>query len=162
MKLDVLDIKILAALQREGRITKLRLAEEVALSPSACFERVRRLEQAGYIRGYHAVIDLARLIQTCTIFVEVTLRTHEAGDFERFESAIVKVPEVVECFAIGGGMDYVLKVVTLNIEHYQRLIDELLAAEIGIERDFAYIVTKPVKSAHEMPIHYLLERTTPQ
>jgi Lrp/AsnC family transcriptional regulator of ectoine degradation len=156
MKLDALDLKILTALQREGRITKLRLADVVALSPSACFERVRRLEAAGYIRGYHANVDLARIVRTSTVFVEVTLRSHEAADFQRFEMVIAEVPEVLECYAIGGGVDYILKVIATDIEHYQKIMEGLLAGGIGIERYFTYIVTKPVKRQLEYPIHSLL------
>ena len=83
MKLDPIDLKIIAALQSDGRVTKLRLAELVSLSPSACFERLRRLEQAGYVKGYHAVVDLARIVRTTTALVEITLARHEAADFAR-------------------------------------------------------------------------------
>jgi Lrp/AsnC family transcriptional regulator of ectoine degradation len=76
MQLDPLDLKILAALQREGRITKLRLSELVNLSPSACFERVKRLESAGYIRGYHAELDIGRIVRTSIVLVEIRLKGH--------------------------------------------------------------------------------------
>lgn len=118
MKLDDIDLKILAALQRDGRVTKLRLGELVNLSPSACFERLRRLEQSGYVRGYHADIDLNRVVHTTTALVEITLGRHEAADFEHFEAAIAAAPEILECYSIGGGIDYVLKVVAVDIEHY--------------------------------------------
>jgi Lrp/AsnC family transcriptional regulator, regulator of ectoine-degradation genes len=158
VKLDAIDIKILAALQRDGRITKLRLADEVNLSPSPCWERMRRLERAGYIRGYHAEIELSRIIRHVTVFVEITLESHAASDFARFESAVTDVPEVVECHAIGGGVDYLLKVLALDIAHYQELIDRLLEARIGIARYFTYVVTKPVKTGREVPFRQLLDR----
>ncbi len=157
MKLDAFDVRILAALQRDGRMTKLRLADEIGLSPSPCWERMRRLEQAGLIRGYHAHIDHERILHTTTILVEITLRSHQARDFERFQDAIARVPEVIECYATGGGVDYILKVVTLDIEHYQRIIDSLLEAEIGIDRYFTYIVTREVKRSSGLPLGYLLE-----
>lgn len=156
MKLDPLDLKILAALQDDGRITKLRLAEIVHLSPSACFERLRRLEQAGYVKSYHAEIDLNRVVQTTTALVEVTLDRHGAADFSRFEQAINETPEVVECYSIGGGIDYILKVVAVDIDHYQSVIDRLLAADVGISRYFTYFVTKLVKRRLSYPIHTLL------
>lgn len=158
MKLDAFDVRILAALQRNGRITKLRLAEEIGLSPSPCWERMRRLEKAGLIRGYHADIEHERILHTATILVEITLRSHQARDFERFQDAIMDIPEVVECHATGGGIDYLLKVVTLDIDHYQRIIDGLLAADIGIDRYFTYIVTREVKRSPGLPLAHLLER----
>lgn len=158
MKLDAFDVRILAALQRDGRITKLRLAEEIGLSPSPCWERMRRLEKAGLIRGYHADIDHDQILHTATILVEITLRSHQASDFERFQNAIADIPEIVECFATGGGIDYLLKVVALDIDHYQRIIDGLLAAEVGIDRYFTYIVTREIKRERGLPLTHLLER----
>ena len=155
-RLDGIDLKILGTLQREGRITKQALAERVNLSPTPCWERLKRLEKAGYIKGYHAEIDLAKLAGVTTVLVEVTLKQHRLEDFERFERAIGQVPEVVECAATGGGIDYLLKIVTVDIDSYQRLIDELLAAGIGIERYFTYVVTRSVKAASQPPVELLL------
>lgn len=156
MKLDPVDIKILAALQDDGRITKLRLAEVVHLSPSACFERLRRLEQAGYVTGYHAEIDPTRVVPMTTALVEITLTSHATADFMRFENAIGATPEVVECYSIGGGIDYILKVVAIDINHYQGLMDRLLAADIGIAKYFTYFVTKLVKRQLAYPLQTLL------
>ncbi|MCA1940324.1 MAG: Lrp/AsnC family transcriptional regulator [Caenispirillum bisanense] len=158
MKLDALDLKILCALQEDGRITKLKLAERVALSPSACFERMRRLEQAGFVTGYHADLDLAKLVRVSFVFVEVTLKTHRSSDFQRFEAHVQEVPEILECYAIGGGVDYMLKVVATDIAHYQAVIDALLDAEVGVDRYFTYIVTKPVKRRLDYPVRELLRR----
>jgi len=158
LKLDAFDIRILAALQRDGRMTKLRLADEIGLSPSPCWERMRRLEDAGLIRGYHADIDAERLLPITLILVEITLRSHHAGDFERFQAAVGEIPEIIECHATGGGIDYLLKVVALDIDHYQRLIDGLLTAEVGIDRYFTYIVTRQVKTSAGLPLNHLLAR----
>lgn len=157
MKLDPIDLRILAALQAEGRITKLTLSEKVNLSPSACFERLRRLEQAGYIKGYHADIDLNRIVKTTTALVEVTLGRHETTDFTHFEQAIAAAPEVLECYSIGGGIDYILKVVVVDIDHYQAVIDRLLSADLGIAKYFTYFVTKPVKRQLAYPLHSYLD-----
>ena len=156
-KLDAFDVRILAALQRNGRITKIKLAEEIGLSPSPCWERMRRLEASGLIRGYHADIELERLLHTATILVEVTLRSHTAEDFARFERAVGEVPEIVDCYATGGGIDYLMRVITLDIDHYQRVIDGLLLAEVGIDRYFTYIVTKQVKASTGAPLTALLD-----
>ena len=109
--LDRIDLQILAILQREGRISKAELAERVGLSPSTCHERMRRLQKQKAILSYHANVNLRAIAHTQTFFVEVTLKTHRAYDFRRFESFIAKVPEIVECHALGGGIDYLVKVV---------------------------------------------------
>lgn len=156
LKLDEFDVRILIALQRDGRITKLKLAEEIGLSPSPCWERMRRLERAGLIRGYHADLDLHRIVKTESFFVELSLRNHQASDFQRFETAIQAVPEIIECYAVGGGVDYVLHAITTGIEQYQRLMERLLEADIGILRYFTYVVTKPIKRQREFPLRGLL------
>jgi Transcriptional regulators len=154
MKLDKIDMKILSALQEDGRMTKLRLAEAVNLSPTACWERLSRLEKGGVIAGYTARINAECFMRLTTVLVEITLRSHQQADFQRFEAAILKEPMVVSCDATGGGIDYILKVVSVDIDAYQRLIDRLLKLDLGIERYFTYVVTKNVKSSD--PIQSLL------
>ncbi len=156
LKLDRIDLAILSVLQRHGRITKLALAEQVHLSPTPCWERLKRLEEAGVITGYHARVALAKIAPSATVWTEVTLRKHGREDFGRFEAAVAATPEIVECWAIGGGIDYLMKVVTRDVDGYQRLIDSLLEADVGIDRYFTYIVTKAVKEAAAMPIDSLV------
>jgi Lrp/AsnC family transcriptional regulator, regulator of ectoine-degradation genes len=146
MKLDRYDLAILRILARDGRITKSRLAEEVNLSISPAWERVRRLEESGVIRGYRADVDWVRTFKGSRIIVEVTLERHTAQDMRRFEERVAAAPEVAQCHATGGGVDYVLHVMSRDIDHYQRFIDTLLTDELGIGRYFTYIVTKVVKS----------------
>lgn len=145
MKLDRIDLRILEAVQQEGRITKLALAEKVGLSPTPAWLRLRKLEKAGIIAGYHAAVDLRLVVPLTAVLVEVTLRSHRQADFDRFERAVRDLPEIVACWSVGGGVDYLLKVVCRDIDAYQRLIDGLLARELGIERYFTYIVTRTVK-----------------
>ncbi|MBZ6076650.1 Lrp/AsnC family transcriptional regulator [Microvirga puerhi] len=146
MKLDKIDLKILTALQKDGRMTKLRLAEAVNLSPAACWERLSRLEKGGVITGYVARINPDSFARRLTVLVEVMLRSHQQIDFQRFEEAILKEPAIISCDATGGGVDYILKVVSDSIDSYQRLIDKLLALDLGIERYFTYVITKNVKT----------------
>jgi Lrp/AsnC family transcriptional regulator of ectoine degradation len=146
MKLDKIDLKILSALQNDGRMTKLRLAEAVNLSPAACWERLNRLEKAGVIAGYSARINLDKVVRRTTVLVEIMLKSHQQADFQRFEAAILKEPTVVACDATGGGVDYILRVAADDIDSYQRLIDRLLQLDLGIERYFTYVVTKSVKA----------------
>lgn len=156
LRLDAIDLKILDAVQRDGRITKLALAERVGLSPTPCWMRLRKLEQAGIISGYHARLALRVVAPVTTVMMEVTLGNHRQGDFDRFERAIRDVPEVVACWSVGGGVDYLLRVVARDIDAYQRLVDALLAREIGIDRYFTYIVTKTVKDDTVLPVDGLI------
>jgi Lrp/AsnC family transcriptional regulator of ectoine degradation len=150
MKLDKIDLRILSVLQGDGRITKLKLAEAVHLSPAACWERLRRLEAAGVIRGYTATIDMEKIARRVTVLVEITLKSHRQTDFQLFEAAVGREPDIVSCHATGGGIDYMLKIVVPDIDAYQKTIDRLLASEIGIDRYFTYVVTKTVKESPEL------------
>lgn len=148
-KLDRIDISILAHLQRNGRITNIELAEAVALSPSPCLKRVKRLEKNGYIISYNACIDLAKLGETSTIFTEVTLGDHYKSDFARFEKSIQTVEEVIECHLVSGGYDYLLKFLTRGVSHYQAVIEDILEQDIGVAKYFSYIVIKtPVQKLY--------------
>lgn len=145
MRLDRYDIKILQILNQQGRITKSGLAEAINLSISPCWERVKRLEESGVIQGYTARINPDLLFKRSPVLVEMSLKQHNIAAFDRFEAAIQACPEVVECYATGGGIDYILKVMCKDIDQYQRLIDRWLTSDLGIERYFTYIVTKTIK-----------------
>lgn len=145
MKLDKIDMNIIRTLQADGRMTKLRLAEAVNLSPAACWERLHRLESSGVITGYGARVDIEKFARQTTCLVEVTLKSHQQIDFERFESAVMQEPSIVACDATGGGIDYILRIVSQDIEAYQQLIDRLLSLNLSIDRYFTYVVTKSVK-----------------
>lgn len=145
LKLDDRDLKILSILQREGRIPKATLAERVNLTPTPCWERLKRLEDAGIIESYGARISLRAFGPLTVVFVQIELESHQAEDFSRFEAAVGNIDRIVECWAIGGGMDYMLKVITRDLEDYQKLIEDLLAARIGVRRYYSYVVTARVK-----------------
>lgn len=158
IKLDDRDIKILSILQREGRIPKAALAERVNLTPTPCWERLKRLEDSGIIESYGARIALRAFGPITIVFVEVELESHQAEDFKRFEKAIIDIPQIVECWAVGGGIDYMLKVMTRDLETYQQLIEDLLAAKVGVNRYFSYVVTMPVKDT-PLPVGVVAEPT---
>lgn len=144
--LDIIDIRILSALQQHGRTSKSQLAELVNLSPTPCWVRLNKLKSAGLIRGYRTDIDLDRIADLTKVVVTISLKTHQKLDFDRFEKYIHKTDEIIECDATGGGSDYVLKVITRNLTEFQSLIEQLLNADIGIDRYFIYILTRNVKS----------------
>jgi len=157
IKLDEYDLKILRILQRHGRTTKVKLAEEVGLSPSPTWERLSRLEKAGVITGYQACIDPKTFGSMTTVMVEVLLKHHGVEDFKRFESVIAERSEVVECLATGGVVDYIMRVVVRDIDTYQRFMDNLLESGVGIDRYFSLVVTKPVKAYTGLPLDRLAE-----
>lgn len=152
LRLDDRDMRILEILQTEGRIAKTALAQRVNLSPTPCWERLKRLEAAGIIEGYGARISLKAFAPLSVVFMEAELESHTAADFARFEHAIQVIPEVVECWAVGGGIDYLMKIVTRDITAYQALVDRLLASAIGLKRYYTYVVTKPAKQAPMPPL----------
>jgi Lrp/AsnC family transcriptional regulator of ectoine degradation len=156
IKLDDRDIAILRILATDGRITKAALAEKVGLTPTPCWDRLKKLEKAGLIDGYGARFNLRKIAPHVTVFVAAELGDHTAARFRAFEDAMNRYDEVVACWALGGGFDYILQIVTKDIDAYQRLIDTMLDAKIGLSRYFTYIVTKPVKGAGAPPLAALL------
>ena len=151
-KLDRIDLRILAHLQRNARMTNVELADAVGLSTSPCLTRVKRLEKAGYIAGYGAEIEMKKLGETTAIFTEVTLADHRMQDFARFETAVRGVDEVLECHLVSGGYDYMLRFMTRSIQHYQEVMEDLLSRNVGIEKYFSYIVIKTVFTRRHVPL----------
>ncbi len=144
--LDAVDVRILSTVQRHGQISKTRLSELVNLSATPCWIRLERLKKAGYITGYRGEIAIDKIIDPSKFIVTISLKTHNRADFQRFESCIQSVDEIVECSATGGGSDYVMKVITASLHNFQDLMEDLLNKEIGIERYMIYFVTRDVKS----------------
>lgn len=156
LKLDDRDIAILRVLATEGRITKSALAARVGLSATPCWERLAKLERAGLIEGYGARFNLRKLGPSVTVFVVVEIADHTAASFRAFEAAMQRYDEVIGCWALGGGYDYLMQVVTRDVEAYQALIDAMLDARLGLARYHSYIVTKPVKPLSAPPFALLL------
>lgn len=154
-KLDRIDLKILGVLQENGRITNAALADQVGLSASPCLQRVKRLEGAGYIKGYGALVDIGKLADAITVFTEVTLSDHRREDFQTFEAGIARFPEVVECHLVSGGYDYLLKVLAPSVSGYQATMERVLDARIGIEKYFSYIVIKSPIEGRPAPLGVL-------
>ena len=147
LSLDATDIRILSAVQQHGQLSKTRLAALVNLSATPCWARLDRLKAAGYIRGYHADLALERIVDFTQIVVTVSLGSHRKVEFDRFEDHIRKLDEVIHCIATGGGMDYVMTMVTPNLAGFQALMDDMLSADLAIEKYMTYIATRHVKSS---------------
>ncbi|EJZ22679.1 Lrp/AsnC family transcriptional regulator (plasmid) [Rhizobium sp. Pop5] len=158
MKLDRIDVKILTALQTNGRITNAALSEMVNLSPSPCLLRVKKLQAEGYIEGYSAQINIGKLGQTLTVFTEITLKNHRHLDFARFLAAIEKVDQVIECHLVSGGYDYLVKFVTAGIDEYQAIMERLLDSQIGIDKYFSFVVLKSPLIKGHLPLASLFQQ----
>jgi DNA-binding Lrp family transcriptional regulator len=154
--LDQFDIKILAYLQREGRCSNVELAAAVGLSESPCLHRTKRLQEAGIIRGYGADVVLEKLGSHVIVFSEVTLSSHRPHDFRKFETGAGRYREIVECYNISGGYDYLLKIVAPNVACFQALMERLLEDEIGIEKFASRIVLRQPLGQREYPLSVLI------
>jgi Lrp/AsnC family transcriptional regulator of ectoine degradation len=144
--LDATDIRILSAVQQHGQLSKARLAEIANISQTPCWARLDRLKAAGFIRGYHADIALERICEFTQVVVTVSLTRHRKADFDRFESFICQQDEITECIATGGGMDYVMKVISPTLAAFQSLMQVMLDADLGVDRYMTYIATRSVKA----------------
>jgi len=142
--LDQIDIKILAALQRDGRQTVEKLAKMVDLSSRACLERVRRLEAAGIIAGYRAVVELAQLSRPVNVFAEIVLEKQaQQGQLERRLAAI---EEVVECWEVSGTVDYIARFVCPDLASYQALTTKMIDdPNLGIARIVSHVALRAVR-----------------
>ncbi len=160
LRLDDRDIAILSVLTREGRISKAELAKRVNLSATPCWQRLKRLEDAGLITGYRAEVALARITPHVIIFVTVELESHRPESFQQFERAITRLDEVVNCWSLGGGYDYLMQVITRDVAAYQALIDGLLESRAGVKRYFSYVVTKSVKTGAAPPLAALMDESS--
>jgi Lrp/AsnC family transcriptional regulator, regulator of ectoine-degradation genes len=155
-RLDKIDLELLGILARDGRISKSELARRVGLGPTSCWDRIQKLEKAGVITGYHADVSLRALGPSVTVFVTVELGEHRSQSFDQFEREIARHDEIIGCWALGGGYDYLIQVVTRDIDTYQALMDAVLDQRAGVSRYFSYIVTKPVKDSPP-PFDFLLQ-----
>lgn len=157
--LDRFDIKILEHLQREGRCSNVELAAAVSLSESPCLLRTRRLQEIGVIRSFGADVALEKLGDYVIVFSEVTISSHQVCDFRKFEEGAGKYPEIVECYNVSGGYDYLLKIVAPSVAYFQALKERLLEDDIGIERFSSRIVLRQPVDRREYPLSILISRT---
>ncbi len=149
---DAIDLRILALLQANARLTNQALADAVHLSPSACLARVRRLEKAGVVQGAHAAIDVERVRPLLVVFAEVTLANHRLEDFTRFEAAIAALPEVVAADQVSGGFDYLLKVAVADINAWRQLADRLLVDGSGVAKIISHVRMAETKRFSGYPL----------
>jgi Lrp/AsnC family transcriptional regulator, leucine-responsive regulatory protein len=151
-ELDEIDRKILALLQANARVANIELAEKVGLSPSPCLRRVRELEEEGVIRRYVTLLDPTRVGLPVSVFVNVTLDRQIEPALEKFEAAILKRPEVMECYLMTGDFDYLLRVVTADLSAYERFLVENLTRVPGVASIRSSFALKQVKYSTALPL----------
>ena len=150
--LDRTDRKILAALQQDGRIAGVELADKIGLSPTATGERLRRLVREGYVTGYRAMLDPHKLGLDLLVFVEVYLDKTTPDAFERFAAAVRRAPEVLECHMVAGGFDYLIKTRVADMGAYRRFLGEVVLALPAVRETRTYAVMEEVKSDGVLPL----------
>ncbi len=153
MNLDKFDRKILEALQAEGRLSNLELAERIGLSPSPCLRRVRALEESGLIAGYRAVLDARKLGLSIMALLHISMDKHTPERFAHFEAAIAALPEVLECLLITGqDADYQLKVVIRDMDAYQELLLNRITRIEGVSGVHTSFVLRHVVDKTALPV----------
>jgi len=148
---DSIDRKILALLQEDGRLTVTDLAARVGLSLSPCHRRLRDLERAGVIRGYRALVNPAAVGLTFQALVLVTMRQEDRDTLLGFEAAVAGIPQVIQAQRLFGDPDYLLRIVTADLQAYQQLEDDVLAALPGVQRLNSTLVMKQVVDERPLP-----------
>jgi DNA-binding Lrp family transcriptional regulator len=151
-KLDATDHKILEILQGNSNITNAQLAHEIGLSPAPTLERVKKLEQAGIIRSYHAVVDPATVGLGVSTFVMVSLKGHNRDNIEKFTKAIQNIKEVIECHHVTGAGDFILKIVCADIPSYQKLmLEEVTNIEV-VDSMQSMVILSTFKESKVIPV----------
>lgn len=154
--LDSLNLRILEELQQDGRISNQELAERVALSPSACLARVRRLEAEGIIPRYRADLDLDRMEHVVEAFIEVCLANHERTGLNRFEQAMIAHPHVITCHRVSGQFDALLYVVAQDMQQLRQVADDLVSSGLGVAKINTIPVLDTIKRSAGYPLRQLL------
>ncbi len=152
MKIDEYDRAIVDALQQDGRMSNVELAAEVHLSESACLRRLRRLESSGLIERYAAIVDPVHAGVPGNVFVHITLSSQEQEDLKAFESAVRRVPEVMECYLMTGEFDYLVRVVVADTADFERIHSQTLTSLPGVARVHSSFALRSVCKSNTLPI----------
>ncbi|MAQ51087.1 MAG: AsnC family transcriptional regulator [Pseudomonas sp.] len=155
MQLDNLDRRILVALQRNAKLSNVQLAEEVGLSPSPCLRRVRLLEEAGVIRGYHAQLDRSKAGLGLTVFVGVKVERHHDESANAFRAAVIDLPEVISCHVVSGESDFLLQVVLPDLASYEDFLFSTLLKLPAVSDIRSNFAISTVKSQTAVPLDHL-------
>ena len=152
MQLDAIDWQMLGLLQADARMSNVELAKAVGLSPSPCLNRVRALEESGYISRYVTLLDALRVGLKVSVFIQVTLERQVETALERFENAIRSRPEVMECYLMTGDADYLIRVVVPDIQQLEEFILKFLTKLPGVGNIKSSFALKQVKYQTALPL----------
>lgn len=152
LSLDAGDIRILRALQAEGRLTNQELAERVGMSTSPCWRRVRRLEESGVIRGYYAVVDRRAIGLGVLAFIRVVIDSHSEAEARRFEQDVQALDEVTACWSVAGEADFMLQVVAADLDAYAEFAMTVIRRLPRIKEMHTMFVLKEIKPAGALPL----------
>jgi len=154
-ELDTFDLKILDVLQKDATKPTTEIADEVGLSQAPCWRRIQRLREAGYIRGQVALLDRQKLGLTAHIFAHVKLNAHGRSNLTGFVDAIRQFPEVLDCYVLMGAVDFMLRVVTKDIEAYERFFFDKLSQVPGVQEVNSMVALSEIKSTTTLPLDRL-------
>ncbi|MFY8037824.1 MAG: Lrp/AsnC family transcriptional regulator [Cyclobacteriaceae bacterium] len=152
MKLDATDRKILELLQANSNITNAQLAQEIGLSPAPTLERVKKLENQGVIKSYHALVDMDSVGLGVSTFVTVSLKGHNKENINKFIKEIKDIPEVIECHHVTGQSDFILKMVATDIPNYQNIMLEKLSNIEVVDNMQTTIILSTFKNSKSVPL----------
>lgn len=152
IELDPHDMAILKAVQKDGRISVVDLAKTINLSPTPCATRLRRLEKAGIIAGYHARLNPAALSQDLLVFMQVSLSSTEEKVLRAFNEAIRKIPQIQECHMVGGGFDYLIKVRVRDMAAFREFLGSIMPSLPDVENTHSYFVMEQVKEGLQLAL----------
>lgn len=150
-QLDQIDLKILRILQEKGRISNVDLSKEVDLSPAPTLERVRKLEKLEYIEGYHAEVNQKKMGINVRALIQITIHQHQGVNLHEFIEAVMKIPEVIECYQVTGDYDYLLQVVAADIQSLDKLITNRISKIPEVGQIKSHIVLSVVKQSKVVP-----------
>ncbi len=153
--LDAIDLRILSALQQDGRLTNQELADKVGLSPSPCLRRVRRLERDGFIRAYRAVLDREAVGLGLTVFVDIKVEKHSRDNAKALQDTLAIMPEVVACHMVSGTADFIVEIVVPDLKAYERLLTEKLLTLPMVGDIRSNFALTQVKSDAALPLAHL-------
>lgn len=152
LQLDATDLRLLAILQEDGRISNADLAERAHLTPSTCHRRLQRLERGGVIRGYTALLEPRAVGRMTIVFVEITLIRQATGTLDDFERAVAQIPDVLECYLTAGKADYLLKIAAADAEDFARIHREHLARLPGVAQMQSSFALRTIRASVALPL----------
>ena len=155
-RLDKVDIAILERLQREGRLSNVKLAEQLSLSEASCWRKQKRLEECGVIEGYQAILNRRKLGLGVMAFVQISCSDHSEETTEKFEKIIASAPQVLSCHNTTGEADFLLQVVARDLDSYSRFVEKVLRKLPGALRIRPNLSLREMKTTHRVPVAELL------